>query len=152
MGRWKSPEKRSDVQDESECCMHCWGLVPPFPYKWDIPVHVPVLLCLAFERSCTEAVPSCEEDPKYQQRWTKQRIRVEVTIDGPYYGEEFTAAGVLLSDVQRSMYEVLGTVPHQYVENPQSTMERCCVLLGYYSNDTKKEPNSSRKYDGHVPR
>lgn len=35
-----------------------------------------------------------------------------VTIAGIYYGEEFTAAGVVPSDVQRSLYEVLGAVPH----------------------------------------
>lgn len=35
-----------------------------------------------------------------------------MTIAGIYYGEEFTAAGVVPSDVQRSLYEVLGAVPH----------------------------------------
>lgn len=78
------------------------SLTSPHHCAWEVPEHF----------HCTAAVPSCEEDSEYQQRWTKQKSRMEVTIDGIYYGEEFTAAGVLLSDVQRALYEVTGAVPH----------------------------------------
>ena len=61
---------------------------------------------------CTAAFPSCEDDTEYQQRWSKQKEKVEITMNGVYRGEDFVAAGVLLMDTQMSLYEVPGSVPH----------------------------------------
>ena len=41
-------------------------------------------------------------------------------IDGIYYGESLTAAGVLLTDAQRELYEVHGADPAAVYQKPKT--------------------------------
>jgi hypothetical protein len=75
--------------------------------NWAVRAEDPLKLSAEYLH-CTAAFPSCEDDTEYQQRWSKQKEKVEITMNGVYRGEDFVAAGVLLM----SLYEVPGSVPH----------------------------------------
>lgn len=44
----------------------------PLHATWEVSEHL----------HSTAAVPSCEEDPEYQQRWSKQKEKEELTMNG----------------------------------------------------------------------